>query len=341
MPLLTRTGAAATKANIITDVRAAFVAAGWSETGPLAATGDEYSYGYPSGTETQYIAVNFAADGGDTNPFASVPTWGQAIGSSFDTQPRGPSDAVGVVNSQSRARGMSNTNVNSWVFYDEPVANVVSYVHVVIEPSAGIFVHWCNGVVEKAGAFSNGCYTTGNAGRFEQDLQNDCNFPFTQPFGGNPDGADWLAVDPTAVGSNVFGQEASAGTGGGAIEFVKSVFWEFKQQANEFTDDNLLCQSLQLSGLDQRTGLTPLNPIYLGLTENTANFRVIVGTIPDARYANIEGLGTDLKIITVGADSWYAFPLFRAGVESLVQFQGGGGTLSSSGMYGLAYKLVP
>lgn len=341
MPLLTRVGAAATKTNIMADVRTAFVAAGWSESATMAGTGDQRSYGYPSGAETQYIAVDFRFDAADTGPFTALPTWGQNTANTIDNQPRGPGDAVGSTSNQTRARGMSNANVNSWVFYDEPVANVVSYVHVVIEAQAGLFVHWDMGVLEKAGAYANGTYTCGTSARFELEPASQCIWAFIQPSNAAPEGANWFAVDTTLLGANVVGAEASAGTGGGALEFVKNVHWAFHQQDNVSISDDLILQALQMAGVDQRTGLTPMNPIYAVMHDTTLDVRVLLGTVPDCRYANIEGLGSGLKIVTVGADSWYVFPYQVAGTEPLFQFDGPSSTISDSGMFGLAYKLVP
>ena len=65
---------------------------------------------------------------------------------------------------------------------------------------------------------------------------------------------------------------------------------------------------------------------------------MLLGTVPDARYAPVEGFAASAEEITIGADTWHLFPFLKAGSNMLPLYSG---DVVDSGLLGVAYKEVP
>lgn len=343
MPLLTRTGGAATKTNLVADIKTAFAAAGFTST--ALSVGDQFSYGYPSPTPTQYIAVDYDTAGVDQ--ISCVPAWGVDGATTFDLQPRGPADARGVFNQQTHMRPTPASMINTWVFYDEVVTDVEAYVHVVIEHQSNVFSHLNMGVLNKAGAWAGGggAYTTGLAAQIAVGTLGSHTHPWHRPAAiSSTVGQNWLAIDTTDIHATntIESAEASGGTGGGALEFIKGEFPERRsKQSNVLsTAADYLTQDFLLYGVDWKNGLAPTFPIYCATKDSTAGVRYFLGEPNDVRFCSVEALPNGLNIITIGSDSWYFFPIVSSGEGIAFDLTGPSGTMLSSGIQGLAYKFV-
>ncbi len=235
---------------------------------------------------------------------------------------------------------------NTWVFYDEPVTNVTGYVHVVIEHQSKVFSHLNMGVMAKAGTWTGGAYTTGTSSLVGTTAFGQSAHVWERPSSvAQSQGQSWLAMLTTEIHATntIDAAEASGGTGGGALEFLKSEWID----RHSFTfnalsvANNLLTQDIFMHGIDWRNGLEPTVPIYCVARDATANVRYFLGEPEHVRGCFVEALPSGLNIITIGSDSWYFFPSISSGVEVGYDYTGAGSSLVNSGINGYAYKLIP
>lgn len=230
-------------------------------------------------------------------------------------------------NAQANASGIVNTNFPLGAFSNYWFFGTVDYMHVVVSPSAGIYMHFSFGVLNKAGAYNGGSYVTGGfwdpAGNFPYVSEYqynrgafDCHSYTTgMEINFKDQGTHWYtAQDYSGAGA------PQTGPNGEQICFGGCRYGAYHEH---FLDNP-----------NTSTGLAILLPMPF-YAKVAAGRYLPLGNPKDVRGINMVNYSPQDEIV-IGSDTWKVFPLAQKGPVN-------SGTIApiSSGVYGLAYKKIP
>lgn len=256
-------------------------------------------------------------------------------GGTDDSNFFGNPGVVGLGHPYSTAQLPSSSSIPGWCDYEFPgpfptlymFSDTTTYLHVVLEVSAGVFRHMLLGNLVKFGTWTGGAYFASQRWRQTGGFGDAINTPsypdHLVPFDNNVTivaGANWKVHyengankwvhpggDQNYNGTNL--NEARASVRGGMNRAFKNI------QESLFS------------------GLIPLTPVVVGAVRET-DVPVTdrwIGKVPDWRMVNMTNLTASQEIV-LGPDTWQCFPMAA---------KNGLPTFHNSGVAGFAYKKIP
>ncbi len=169
------------------------------------------------------------------------------------------------------------------------------YIHVIVEISAGVFRHWTAGQLVKRGSYTGGVYTdsiaiSGTAARRNESNSSEHRYICDARCDTNRGGHIWVDYDS------------------------KVDNWQRVEEASSFTTTkcagsfrtNGLIDALVSIGYTRWAERTMLWPLEY-FANRQSSLRSPIGRIPHMRACNMTNLAPG-DIITVGGETWQAFP---------------------------------
>lgn len=315
-----------TFADYRTALRNALTGVGFVET----ALSGSSEFGYTLGTSGHNVAIKM-----DPNVVQAVPFSGVVNSGAAWTAQNGTVVSAASVDRQVRQNPLAANMTNYWIFSDEIVTDEVVYVHAVCEVSPGVFSHFMVGVLNKTGSYTGGAYVQStyidDAGSSRNEM--------AMPFGTQV--STQRSTYVSLIGNTLNSVDSAIANG---EDFLRSNcgFLDYTWNTDSFgNDEAVLAQDLYTAGTNTQNGLTPLLPLYARMEVDAADdYLMLLGTPYDVRLINIRHFqGGDT--ITIGADTWYLFPLWTKGGNHPFAPVDGSGDSTDSGYFGLAYKQIP
>lgn len=196
-----------------------------------------------------------------------------------------------------------------------------TYLHCVVELSAGLFRHIGVGLLDGAGLLTTGAYN--HALRWSSDAS------YIDVPGSSSHAVPW---DDTGTSAPGRGTEVHADSDGVSPRIIKI-------ERDGSTDQGFggwrgtsatgLVQPLAACGLSTLTGRAMLIPLIVA-GSRTGGYRSILGAPLDMRLVRMDAIAPG-DMITIGADTWRCFPVCR---------KNGISGQENSGPYGYAYRVV-
>lgn len=199
------------------------------------------------------------------------------------------------------------------------------YLHVVANPSAGVFTHCAFGTCETFGSGTFGQYCTGLS--WQATGNTSAHLPFADK-AITTRSTSWLRRD------GIFG--------GGTPSWTENWGMAYGQSLSTTTGfvDHLIMQ-----GISELTQRSPLIPNYVKVEESTADpdENVIVGHLPDLRFVNLDQRfpTPNAEILTIGSDQWYVTAMRTKEQDATAtMFSVNGTGAGTTRMMGLAYRRI-
>jgi hypothetical protein len=210
-------------------------------------------------------------------------------------------------------------------FFGDPVR---SYLHVVVEVSAGSYRHFGIGVFDQVGAAAVAAYTYASAPYF-------ANMSYANDPGASDNIFPWCEY---CSDSSVFGAMVRFDSDGLSPRYLKlsrnesdanRAFGSFRNSSSGAS--SLIYAPMQVAP-SNLTGRAPLFPAIVMASRNgSSTQRSIVGQPFDLRVLRINNI-TPGDVITIGSDQWRVFPVVRKSAPAGVE---------NSGSWGYAFRMVP
>lgn len=204
-----------------------------------------------------------------------------------------------------------------------------SYVHVVVEISAGVYRQVAFGEMSKHGTWTGGEYYSASfhsLGASAIDEPDDVFHRYL--FDGNSlsQSTNGPTVRCVTASSPVANWLSLSGNGNAVRSSIQTRPGLFGAVRGGWGTQMLRVRQSSFSGI------VPLVPISVAFLEisSTPDVMHFLGTIPDVRSVNIETLSPG-QTLTIGGDTWWIFPCTR---------KNGAATTQNSGAQGLAFKQV-
>lgn len=209
------------------------------------------------------------------------------------------------------------------------------YVHIVVETSTDIFVHFGFGLINKVGdSWSGGEYVFGNVHESGTEL----NLSST-----------WLLDGHfTSVSASDERQAATIRISGFPSQIAGSVWgniWGLPRTQGSQPGDSAANAKVGVQGGfrggpfaapwgvfsgSKTTGLIPMYSIGLFYCDNTNNHAYFLGWMADVRGVNIRGIAAREEVV-IGSDTWVVFPAKKRDIS---------GASQTTAFSGIAYKKV-
>jgi len=257
-----------------------------------------------------------------------------AAGSSIDPGPyigcyTYPGAYSGAANAMAQANKTSGSQCNKMTgpFQAYYFFSAGDYLHAVVEVSPGLFRHFGIGILEASGALTSGAYNHAlrwHYGPTEVNVATSDNHAV--PFDSNGSSQGWLGTELRADSDSVSPRTirlydvSPADPNGGWAGWLSGGAQHAGSPLNP----------LARVGPSTLTGRTVLLPLITSIDRPSGNVS-IVGGPRDMRLVRIDNLAP-AATLTVGPDTWRAFPVCRKNGDAGVE---------SSLAYGYAYRVIP
>lgn len=210
-----------------------------------------------------------------------------------------------------------------------------SYLHAVVEVTAGSFRHFGIGTLNRVGTVTNGSYAYGNRWNWQNGVLNDYTSSLHQ--------VPWDARESSANGFNSDSGLASRGTiiraDGDAISPRYCVLSASGSGLNANSaqgyavgiarEQSTLNNNLIASAPSALTGRALLLPLFVSIIRPGGLYSPL-GAPPDIRAVNMTNI-TPGAAVTLGPDTWRVFPIMRKNAQAGQE---------SSGVWGYAYRVA-
>lgn len=242
----------------------------------------------------------------------------------------GPYSGALVSTAQAGHSGGAATNKLVGPFQAYHFFALGNYIHVVVEIAPAEFRHFGFGILESAGAVTNGSYATGTnwsqesgSGYKSDPTSFYHNVPFDDQGGANQYASSAVRADVDGISPGIFWVNQ-----GFTNSPPRRAFGGFRRQNDANSAPLGLARLLVRVPPSSLTGRAILVPLNIGVTRS--GFFSMIGSPRDVRVCRIDNLNPG-DLVTIGPDTWKVFPVSRK--NGLVGQENSGG-------FGFAYRQV-
>lgn len=231
----------------------------------------------------------------------------------------------GVTGQTGRTEACAANNIpGTYAAYHLFTDDAQTYLHAVIEVTAGRFSHFGIGLMDKAGVGDSVPYAYGLTWNWASSINTSGSNTHGVPFDAFGSSAAYAGTVLRANSDAVSPRNYEVRSSGGSSAFAVGGW-----RSN--TDAGKPClQRLLNIGPSALTGRAPLLPLIV-LVERSTDVWSFAGTAPDMRLVRMDNLAPG-DLMTIGADDWKVFPIVRKNGPSGVE---------NSDAWGYAFKVVP
>lgn len=318
------TGSYSSPVDLLGKIAAFATARGWSVTSGGA--GGDSPGQYSMESEADGLFIHAIAENSSTR-IRSMPASGYTSSGTDFFAHSGSANNTSTLTQHVILQPLSGAGVAYHLFGNDSAPR---FIHVVAEPTAGHFIHWSFGTIQKYGTWTGGGYSTATSWLPTSTVAGNqaILFDSRSPISASK---QYLRCDGLLGRSSPAWSQSAGSLSLGTINGANYPVQTIARQMNPWT------------------GRTSLAPIYSILkaadTDSLLNTSraLILGVYQDVRFVSMDGRNPG-EVLTLGSDEWLLFPLrWKPPAPSLAGgiFDCGGSSPDShSNNFGYAYKRV-